>query len=177
MRVPILSTIVLRLEYKRKNVRIWRPANIYPTVKFGRNISVGRFSEIGHNVEIGDNTRIGAMCFIPESVKIGKNCFVGPHVCMTNDRFPPSHKWQWETTIIEDNVAIGAGCVIRCGVTIKSGSLIGAGSIVTMDIPGDEIWCGHPCRFLRSRHDIFEHTVEKYDEIVEERPIRKISEK
>jgi len=117
------------------------------------------FSEIGKNVEIGDNTRIGFNCFIPEGVKIGKNCFIGPRVTFSNDRYPPSHKWLWQHTVIEDDVAIGAGSCIRPGITIKKGSLIGMGSIITYDIPAGEIWAGNPARFLRQKNDICEHEV------------------
>jgi len=167
--IPILGTIVTYLGYRRKNIKIWFPVNIYPSAKIERNVSIGMFSEIGHNVSIGENTRIGFGCFIPEGVTIGKDCFVGPRVTFSNDRYPPSHPWQWQKTNIEDGVAIGAGSCIRPGITIKQGSMIGMGSIVTYDIPEDEIWAGNPARYLRSKHDVIEHSVPKYDEVVGEK--------
>lgn len=163
----IIKKIIRFFDYKKRNVKIWYPSNIYLTAKLGDNVSVGRFSEIGHNVEIGNNTRIGMGVFIPEGVKIGNNCFIGPRVCFSNDRYPPSHKWQWQKTIIEDGVALGANVCIRPGIIIKKGSMIGMGSVVTWDIPEDEIWVGNPARHIRSVHDVVEHEVPKYDEIVE----------
>jgi UDP-2-acetamido-3-amino-2,3-dideoxy-glucuronate N-acetyltransferase len=128
--------------------KIWQPSNVYKTVKLGKDVNVGAFSEIGPGVTIGSRTRIGKGCFIPEGSVIGKNCFLGPHVCMTNDRFPPSHKENWEKTIIEDGARIGAGVTIVCGVTIGRGALIGAGSVVTKNIPAYETWAGVPAKKL-----------------------------
>jgi len=85
--------------------------------------------------------------FLPGGVSIGKNCFIGPHVCFTNDRYPPSDNW--EDTIVKDGASIGAGCVIICGVTIGSGSIIGAGGVVTKSVPPGEIWAGNPASKLR----------------------------
>jgi UDP-2-acetamido-3-amino-2,3-dideoxy-glucuronate N-acetyltransferase len=136
--------------------KIWEPCNIYKTAKIGNNVNIGTFTEIGPNVEIGDDTRIGGQCFIPEGVKIGKNVFIGPKVCFTNDKYPPcplntkeNHKENWLTTIIENNVSIGAGCVILPGVVIKSGAMIGAGSVVTKNIPSNEVWCGNPAKKMK----------------------------
>ena len=151
MRVPILSTIVTRLDYKRRGIKTWRPSNIYPTAKLGRNVSIGMFSEIGPKVEIGDNTRIGSGCFIPEGVKIGRDCFIGPKVCFSNDRYPPSDKRDWERTIVEDGVSIGANVSIIPGITIKRNSLIGMGAVLTKNVMMDDIVAGNPAKSIRKR--------------------------
>lgn len=131
--------------------KIWRPSNVYKTARLGDNISVGRFTEIGHEVVIGDNTRIGAHCFIPEGVIIGKDVFCGPRVTMTNDAYPPSPKEKWQKTVIEDGASIGAAVTILCGITIGSGAMIGCGSVVTKNVPPNEIWAGVPAKKLRNR--------------------------
>lgn len=130
--------------------KIWGQCNIYPTAKIGEGVSIGTFSEIGNNVEIGANTRIGAMAYICEGVKIGQHCFLGPRVTFTNDRFPPSGHDKWEQTVIEDGARIGAAVTVRCGVTIGKGALVGAGSVVTRDIPSGEVWVGIPARKMEN---------------------------
>lgn len=136
-------------DFKKRNIKVWYPANIFLSAKIGNNCSIGMFSEIGENVEIGDNTRVGMGCFIPEGVSIGKNCFIGPRSCFSNDFYPPSPKEEWRKTVIEDNVSIGANVCIRPGVVVKSGSLIGMGAVLTHNVPGNEIWIGNPGRKLR----------------------------
>lgn len=131
--------------------KIWQPCNVYRSAVLGEDVSVGAFTEIGPNVKIGRGTRVGAHCFIPEGVTIGDDCFIGPRVTFTNDRFPPSPKENWETTIVEDGAAIGAGVTIVCGGSIGKGALVGAGSTVTHSIPAGEIWAGNPAKFLRRK--------------------------
>jgi len=134
---------------KLHNIKIWKPCNVYPSARIGRNVSIGVFSEVGENVEIGENTRVGMGCFIPEGVSIGKNCFIGPRACFSNDFYPPGKKEDWRKTVIEDNVSIGANCSIRPGIVIKSGSLLGMGSVLTHNILNSEIWVGNPAKLLK----------------------------
>ncbi len=130
---------------------IYQPSNIYATAQLGKDVNVAAFVEIGNNVTIGARTRIGAFSFIPEGVTIGRDVFIGPHVCFTNDRYPPAKREAWELTQVMDGAAIGAGCVILPGTTIGSRAIVGAGSVVTKSVPAGEIWCGNPAKFLRLR--------------------------
>jgi acetyltransferase-like isoleucine patch superfamily enzyme len=147
----LLRWILRKIEFRTNRVRAWPPCNIYPTAKIGRNVSIGRFSEIGDCVVIGENTRIGAMSFIPRGVTIGNDVFIGPRFCGTNDKRPPSPRDKWETTIIEDEAAIGAGVTVICGVRIGRKALIGAGSVVTKSVPAGETWCGVPARKMKNK--------------------------
>lgn len=140
-------------DFKRRNIKVWRPTNIFPSAKIGDNVTIGMFSEIGPNVEIGEGTRIGMGCFIPEGIKIGKNCFIGPRFCGSNDMYPPSPRQYWQEILIKDRVSIGANCSIRPGVTIESDSLIGMGSVIVHSVPHKEIWAGNPCKKIRKRHE------------------------
>lgn len=126
--------------------KIWSPCNIYATAFIGQNGNIGAFCEIGANVIIGNNVRIGAMCYIPEGVVIEDDVFLGPRVTMTNDKYPPSGKDNWDKTFIKKGARVGAAVTIVCGITIGENSLIGAGSVVTKDVPPGEQWCGVPAR-------------------------------
>jgi UDP-2-acetamido-3-amino-2,3-dideoxy-glucuronate N-acetyltransferase len=119
---------------------------VYPTAKIGQDGNIGAFCEIGNNVVIGDRVRVGAMSYIPEGVTIEDDVFIGPRVTMTNDKYPPSGKENWKQTLIKKNAAIGAGVTIVCGVTIGECALIGAGSVVTKDVPAYQTWYGVPAR-------------------------------
>jgi len=145
----LIKEILRYIDFKRRNIKVWKPCKIYSSAKIGKNVSIGCFSEVGPNVEIGEGTRVGMGCFIPEGVEIGKDCFIGPRSCFSNDMFPPSPKSEWRKTVIEDNVSIGANVSIRPGTTIKSGSLIGMGTVLTHDVPGEEIWVGNPGKKLK----------------------------
>jgi UDP-2-acetamido-3-amino-2,3-dideoxy-glucuronate N-acetyltransferase len=144
---PILNEVLV-YNKERAVFKVWHPVNVYPTAKIGNNVSIGMFSEIGNNVVIEDNVRIGAMCFIPEGVTIEKNAWIGPNCVMTNDRFPPSGKENWEKILIKQGARIGAGSTILPGIEIGEGALIGAGSVVTKNVPTGETWVGVPAKRL-----------------------------
>lgn len=129
--------------------------NIYCD-SIGNNCTVANFVEIGKKVVIGDYCSIQGFAYIPEGVTLGDNVFVGPHVCFTNCKHPhanedyimtcesshvaylqatTSPKFKLERTVVEDNVVIGAGAIIMCGVTLGKGSTVGAGSLVLKDVP------------------------------------------
>lgn len=95
---------------------------------------------IGNDVIIGDRTKVQAFAFIPQGVRIGAGCFIGPGVLFTNDKHPPS--LDWEETVVEDDVSIGAGAIILPGVVIHQRGRIGAGAIITKDVPPYETVTG-----------------------------------
>lgn len=147
----IIQRLKRWLEFKRNNIKVWYPCNIYPSAKIGKGVSIGMYSEIGHNVIIGEGTRIGKGTFIPEGVCIGKDCFIGPHTCFSNDMYPMSPKNEWKKTTVCDAAAIGAGVKIRPGVIIGSNTLIGMGAVVTKNIPDNEIWSGVPAKKMLTK--------------------------
>lgn len=104
---------------------------------------------IGNNVKIGYFTKIQAFCFIPDGVEIGDHCFIGPGVTFTNDKNPPSSKESWEKTIVSDSVSIGANATILPGITIGLGAKIGAGSVVTKDVPEYTTVIGNPAKEMK----------------------------
>jgi Serine acetyltransferase len=122
------------------------PSNVYKSAKISQGVNIGTFSEIGDGVIIGRNVRIGAMCFIPAGVIIEDDAWIGPRCTFTNDRFPPSPKDRWQRTTVKKGARLGAGVTVVCGVHIGEGALIGAGSVVTKNIPPGEIWVGVPAK-------------------------------
>lgn len=134
------------LDFKRRNIKAWKPCNIYPSARIGNDVSIGRFAEVGNNVRIGSNTRIGTGAFIPEGVCIGDNCFIGPHAVFSNDMYPPSSKSNWQKTVVCNGAAIGAGACIRPGVVIGRNAMVGMGAVVTKHVPDGERWAGVPAK-------------------------------
>ena len=133
-------------------VVIWMPSDIHPCTKIGENVMIGRYTNICGPIKIGNNVRIQGFCFIPDGVEIGNYVFIGPNVTFTNMKRPKVRHNRMRVrdglTVIEDDVAIGAGAIIGPGVRIGKGSLIGMGAVVTKDVPKDSVFVGCPARKL-----------------------------
>lgn len=137
--------------------QIWHPekSNIYCD-DIGENCNIAAMVEIQAGARIGNNCRIGAFTFIPRGVHLGDEVFVGPGTVFTNDLFPNAAEanrgeWEMRATTVENDVAIGANSTILCGLTIGRGALIGAGSVVTRDVPAYAVVAGNPAKVRRYR--------------------------
>ena len=127
---------------------IHKTANLYPSAQVDSTSKVGAFAEIGHKVIIGKNCSIGFGAFIPENVEIGDNVFIGPGVVFTNDKYAPSKgKWRKDPpTKVQNNVTIGANSTILPSLTIGANSRIGAGSVLTKNLPNNSVAYGNPAK-------------------------------
>ena len=125
--------------------------NIRESNSIGDNVSVGTLTVIEHHVTIGDNVRIHSQVFIPEYSVLEESCWLGPNVVLTNARYPlsPNAKKELIGPIIGKNAKIGANTTILPGVKIAENSLIGAGSVVTKDIPAGVVAAGNPAKILK----------------------------
>ena len=116
--------------------------------KIGDNCFIGPFVEIQKGVTIGENTRIQSHSVICSKVKVGKDVFIGHGVIFINDRHPVHrHPEDWEETIVEDGAVIGSNAtVLPC--RIGKNCSIGAGAVVTKDVPPNKIAAGNPARII-----------------------------
>jgi len=143
-------------------VRLAKFINLYGCI-IGDNTSIGAFVEIQKATVVGKKCKVSSHSFICEGVSIGDSCFIGHGVVFINDLYPratnedgeleTANDWEdrFVTTTVGDNVSIGSNATILGGIKIGSNSLIGAGSVVTKDIPPGEVWAGNPARFMRKR--------------------------
>jgi acetyltransferase-like isoleucine patch superfamily enzyme len=142
-----------------RDVKIHGLVNLYGC-EIGDETSIGAFVEIQKNARVGRRCKVSSHTFICEGVAIEDECFIGHHVVFINDRHPAavnadgSLKTAADWRVIETHVgrraSIGSGAVILCGVTIGEEAVVGAGSVVTKDVPPRATVAGNPARKLRA---------------------------
>ena len=137
-------------------VKIFHPqlVNLYGC-RIGADTKVGAFVEVQKNAFIGERCKISSHTFICEGVTIEDEVFVGHGVMFINDRFPRATAggalqteadWEVVPTVIKKGASIGSGAVIMCGITVGERALIGAGAVVTRNVPADAVVKGVPAR-------------------------------
>ena len=122
---------------------------------------IGTFVEIQKGVHIGSNCKIQSHSFICEGVRIKNRVFIGHGVTFINDKLPKTTNldgtikrngdWTCTETTIEDEASIGSGSTILCGINIGRGAVIGAGSVVTKNVPDGQVWVGNPAKLLKEQ--------------------------
>jgi len=140
-----------------RNVRIFGFTNLYGC-EIGDDSKIGTFVEIQKGVKIGSRCKISSHTFICEGVTLEDEVFVGHHVVFTNDRYPRATTggalqteadWECIPTVVKRGASIGSGAVLLCGITIGENALIGAGSVVTRDVPAGATVAGNPARVVK----------------------------
>jgi acetyltransferase-like isoleucine patch superfamily enzyme len=154
--------------------------SIAPDVKLGRDVKLSTFINL-YGCEIGDETKIGAFVEIQKNASVGKRCkvsshtfvcegvtiedfvFIGHGVTFVNDMYPRAatesgdiqteKDWKVEKTVVKIGASIGSGATILANVTIGEHAIVGAGSVVTRDVPARTIVAGNPARVLRNLND------------------------
>jgi acetyltransferase-like isoleucine patch superfamily enzyme len=149
---------------------------IAPSVKLGKDVKLSKFINL-YGCEVGDDTKIGAFVEIQKNATVGKNCkisshsficegvtiedgvFIGHSVTFINDSYPRAtteggalqteSDWKVERTVVKKGASVGSGSTILANVTVGENSIIGAGSVVTKDVPANAIVAGNPARVLR----------------------------
>jgi acetyltransferase-like isoleucine patch superfamily enzyme len=135
------------------NTNVWQFCVLLPKAKIGQNCNICSHCFIENDVVIGDNVTIKCGVQLWDGLRVEDNVYIGPNVTFTNDKFPKSKNknWQLLQTRICEGASIGAGATILPGITIGKNAVIGAGSVVTRDVPECETWVGNPAKKVVKR--------------------------
>lgn len=140
---------VVESEQIGDGTKIWHFAHVREGAVIGKHCTIGKGVYVDAGVEIGDNVKIQNFVSVYRGVKIEDDVFVGPSVTFTNDLYPRAFLWDEERlgrTVVKKGASIGANATVVCGVTIGEYAMVGAGSVVTGDIPPFALYLGNPAR-------------------------------
>jgi acetyltransferase-like isoleucine patch superfamily enzyme len=136
--------------------RVWHQAQVREGAVLGRNCILGKGVYIDFGVQIGDNVKIQNGVSVYHGVTLENGVFVGPHMIFTNDKAPRAINpdgslkgdadWELGRIVVKEGAALGAGCIIVTGVTIGRWAMVGAGAVVTRDVPDYGLVYGNPAR-------------------------------
>lgn len=141
-----------------RNVQIHGSVNLYGC-EIGDDVKIGAFVEIQRGARVGNRCKVSSHSFLCEGVTLEDEVFIGHNVTFINDRFPratngdgelqSAEDWQCVPTVVRQGASIGSSATILCGVTVGQGAIVGAGSVVTKDVPPYAVVAGNPARVIR----------------------------
>jgi UDP-2-acetamido-3-amino-2,3-dideoxy-glucuronate N-acetyltransferase len=142
-----------------RDVKIFGFANLYGC-EIGDDVKIGAFVEIQKGVKVGDRCKVSSHSFLCEGVTLEDEVFIGHNVTFINDRYPRAtaaggglqteKDWKCVPTLIQRGASIGSSVTILCGITIGERAVVGAGSVVTKDVPAGVVVAGNPARILKT---------------------------
>jgi UDP-2-acetamido-3-amino-2,3-dideoxy-glucuronate N-acetyltransferase len=126
---------------------IWQFTIILPGATIGNNCNINSHCFVENDVHIGDGVTVKCGVYIWDGITVEDNVHIGPNVTFTNDLYPRSkHDFELSRTVLKKGASIGANSTIIAGITIGEYALIGAGSVVTKNVPNNTLWMGNPAR-------------------------------
>lgn len=133
-----------------EGTKIWHFVHVRRGARIGRGCNIGKDVYIDAGVRIGNNVKIQNFVSVYRGVTLEDDVFVGPHATFTNDIYPRSFSMDWEVipTVVRRGASIGANATIVCGVTIGEYAMVGAGAVVTKDVPPHGLVVGNPARLV-----------------------------
>lgn len=151
MPVKIHPTADVQTSNIGDNTLVWQYAVILAGAHIGSNCNINCHTFIENDVTIGNNVTVKSGIYLWDGITIGNDVFLGPNVTFTNDKYPRSKQYpeEFQRTTIEDGASVGAGAIILGGITVGRKAMIGAGSVVTKNVPAGELWVGNPAKFVR----------------------------
>jgi acetyltransferase-like isoleucine patch superfamily enzyme len=145
-----------------EGTRIWQFVVVLPAARIGRDCNINAQVFIENDVIVGDRVTVKSGVQLWDGLRVEDDVFIGPNATFTNDLLPRSRQRpdRFLTTVLRRGCSLGANCTIVAGVTIGVHAMIGAGSVVTHDVPDFELWYGNPAR-RRGRVDAEGRVVER----------------
>lgn len=133
------------------DTKIWQYCVVFPHARIGKNCNICANVLIENDVQIGNNVTVKSGVQLWDGVHLEDDVFIGPNVTFTNDIYPRSKEYpeKFERTVIKRGASIGANSTILPGITIGEYAMIGAGSVVTKDVPAFTLWYGNPAKQIR----------------------------
>lgn len=138
--------------------RIWHHAQVREGVRLGCNCIVGKGAYLDLNVKVGDNVKIQNYALVYHGATLEDGVFIGPHACLTNDKTPRAitpagvlqtdDDWQVGPIVVRYGASVGAGAVVLPGVTVGRWAMVGAGAVVSRDVPDLGLMVGQPARLV-----------------------------
>ena len=131
--------------------RIWQFSVVLKGAIIGENCNICSHNFIENDVVLGNNVTVKSGVYLWNRIRIEDNVFIGPNVTFTNDKYPRSKEYlsEYQSVLIKKGASIGANATVLGGVSIGEKAMIGAGSVVTKNIPKGELWMGSPAKFVR----------------------------
>jgi UDP-2-acetamido-3-amino-2,3-dideoxy-glucuronate N-acetyltransferase len=133
-----------------KGTRIWQWVLVFPGAKIGENCNLCAHTLVEDDVIVGDDVTIKSGVYLWNGLRVGNNVFIGPNATFINDKYPRSKQWprKYTKTILHEGCSIGANATILCGISIGFNSIVGAGSVVTKDVPANAKVMGNPASIV-----------------------------
>lgn len=147
----IHSTAEVQTDKIGAGSKVWQFCVVLKDAQIGSNCNICSHCFIENDVIIGNNVTVKCGVYLWDGIQLDDDVFIGPNVTFTNDKYPRSKQYSepFLKTRVQKGASIGAGSIILGGVNIGEKAMVGAGSLVTKDIPAGQLWMGSPAKYVR----------------------------